>query len=108
MSKLNTAERKALEPTDFALPEERKYPIHNEAHARAALSRVAQYGTLDEEQKVRDAVHKKYPEMGIKTIKDLKDVASKKREKMAMEKAMKNHMESNEMMPDSEGEGDND
>lgn len=57
---LTTAARKALASSDFALPG-RRYPIHNEAHARNALARVSQYGTPDEQNKVRAAVHRRYP-----------------------------------------------
>lgn len=34
--------RKALSDADFALPEKRKYPIHDKAHVRNALARAAQ------------------------------------------------------------------
>ena len=60
---LTAAERHALPAKDFALPDER-YPIEDENHARNALARVAQHGTPEEQAKVREAVHKKYP--GIK------------------------------------------
>lgn len=64
MSMLNAAERNALKTGDFALPKQRAYPIHDLAHAKDALSRVAQNGTPDEQQKVRAAVHKRYPKLG--------------------------------------------
>jgi len=63
MSVLDAEARRALKTSDFALPKERAYPIHNLAHARDALSRVSQFGTPDEQQKVRAAVHKRYPEL---------------------------------------------
>lgn len=63
MSTLNAAERNKLKTSDFALPKERAYPIHNIAHARDALSRVSQYGTPEEQEKVRAAVHKRYPKL---------------------------------------------
>ncbi len=63
MSVLNSATRNALKTSDFALPKERAYPIHDLAHARNALERVSQYGTPDEQVKVRAAVHKRYPEL---------------------------------------------
>lgn len=62
--KLSAAERKKLKTSDFAIPGERKYPIQNEDHARSALSMVAKYGSPSEQEKVRAAVHKRYP--GIK------------------------------------------
>jgi hypothetical protein len=56
-------ERNALKSSDFALPKQRAYPIHDLAHARDALSRVAQSGTPDEQVRVRAAVHKRYPKL---------------------------------------------
>ena len=55
--------RKHIAPGNFALPG-RRYPIHDESHARNALSRVAQNGTPEEQAKVRAAVHRKYPNIG--------------------------------------------
>ena len=57
---------KALPAKFFAEPDKRKYPIENEAHARNALSRVAQSGTPAEKAKVKAAVKKKYPSIGKK------------------------------------------
>lgn len=62
MAKLTTKERKALPPSDFALPG-RNYPIENAAHARDALARVAQNGTATEIAAVHRAVRAKYPHM---------------------------------------------
>ena len=42
MSKLKTEERDDLSKSKFALPEERKYPVENKAHARNAKARAAQ------------------------------------------------------------------
>lgn len=42
MSKLKTEDREELPKNKFALPEERKYPIEDKAHARNAKSRAAQ------------------------------------------------------------------
>jgi hypothetical protein len=55
--------RNALKDKDFALPDERKYPIPDESHARNALARVAQHGTNEEQKKVRKAVEKRYPDL---------------------------------------------
>ncbi len=66
MAKLTSAARKALPAKAFAEPDKRKYPIENEAHARNALSRVAQSGTPAEKAKVKSAVKKKYPAIGKK------------------------------------------
>lgn len=73
-SDLTTEGRKDIPTSNFALPEERKYPIHDISHARNALARVAQHGTEEEQAKVRAAVYRKYP--------SLKDRAEKGAEKM--------------------------
>lgn len=49
---------------DFALPEQKKFPIPDEAHGRNALARASQYGSPEVQAKIRSAVHKKFP--GIK------------------------------------------
>lgn len=56
---LQTSTRNELPDSAFALPG-RRYPIHDLAHARNALSRVAQNGTPEEQRKVRAAVARKY------------------------------------------------
>lgn len=60
---LTAKSRDAISDDDFALAG-RRYPIHDAAHARNALARVAQNGTADEIKKVKAAVHKKYPNIG--------------------------------------------
>ena len=60
---LTSKTRNALPDKDFAVAG-RKYPIHDEVHARNALARVAQHGTPEEQATVKAAVHKRYP--GIK------------------------------------------
>lgn len=64
MAKLTYSQRKKLPKGAFAIPEERKYPIHDKAHARNALARVAAYGTPEEKRRVRAAVAKRYPDIG--------------------------------------------
>lgn len=61
--KLTTEERHDLPDSDFVFPKERKYPIPDESHARNALARVAQHGTEEEKEKVRAAVHAKFPDI---------------------------------------------
>lgn len=61
---LSSEERKKLPSHDFAIPETRSYPIHNEAHARNALARVSQFGSPSEKAKVHAAVHRRYPNIG--------------------------------------------
>lgn len=57
---LTTKARKHIAEDNFALPG-RRYPIHDESHARNALARVAQHGSSDEQAKVKAAVYHKYP-----------------------------------------------
>ncbi len=64
--KLSYEERKKLPDSAFAIPEKRKYPIHDLAHARNALARVAQHGTPEEQARVRAAVYRKYPQLKSK------------------------------------------
>ncbi|MFH1571638.1 MAG: hypothetical protein ABIL09_26855 [Gemmatimonadota bacterium] len=59
---LSGEQRKKLPGSDFALPG-RRYPIHDEAHARNALARVAQHGSPEEQAKVRAAVRRKFPKI---------------------------------------------
>jgi hypothetical protein len=71
---LSSNKRASLKKSDFAIPSKAKtkdakkesgnYPIPDEAHARSALSRVAQHGTPAEKKQVQAAVHKKYPNIG--------------------------------------------
>lgn len=60
MAVLTTKARKAIPTKEFALPG-RRYPIHDEAHARNALSRVAANGTPQEQAIVRAKVKRKFP-----------------------------------------------
>lgn len=62
---LDTKDRAKLKEDDFALPN-RRYPIHDKAHARAALSMVSRFGTPEEKEIVRKKVYSRYPEM-VKT-----------------------------------------
>lgn len=58
--KLTTKGRNQISEGNFALPG-RRYPIHDIAHGRNALARVAQHGTEEEKRRVRKAVSDKYP-----------------------------------------------
>ena len=64
MSKLSAKARKGLSASAFVFPGERRYPIHDRAHARNALARSAGKA---EEGKVRAAVHSRFPDIGEKT-----------------------------------------
>jgi hypothetical protein len=67
-AKLDAADRRALPKSAFAIPSKApgsgSYPIHDESHARAALSRAS---GKPEEGTVRAKVHAKYPNMGTKS-----------------------------------------
>lgn len=60
MSTLTTKGRDSLSDSSFALPN-RRYPIHDANHARAALSMVAKYGDEREKTIVRAKVKARYP-----------------------------------------------
>jgi len=61
--KLSYRARQQLSDSDFAIPEERRYPIPDIAHARNALARVSAFGTPEEKARVRRAVYSRYPEL---------------------------------------------
>jgi hypothetical protein len=57
MSKLDAADRKAIDPRQFAFPKERKEPLENATHVRNAIARFNQVkGVSDAE---RDAAWKR-------------------------------------------------
>jgi hypothetical protein len=58
---LSTKRRSDLPARSFAIPEDRAYPIHDEAHARNALARSS---GKPEAARVRRAVCRRYPNMG--------------------------------------------
>lgn len=69
---LTEASRDKIKKKSFAIPETRRYPIHDAAHARNALARVSQHGTPEEKERVRAAVARKWPGVvGSETKKDL-------------------------------------
>lgn len=71
---LSAKGRRQIAEGNFALPG-RRYPIHDRAHARNALARVAQHGTPGEQAAVRRAVEARFPNIG--------------KEKTAMDPALK-------------------
>jgi hypothetical protein len=64
MATLTAATRNQIPTRAFALPG-RRYPIADAAHARNALSRVSQFGSPAEKSRVRGAVHRRYPAIGL-------------------------------------------
>jgi hypothetical protein len=69
MAKLNAADRKALPPSKFALPDQRKDPIPNKSHAEEALTMGMRDASPAEKAEIRSNVHKAFPGVG-KTAKD--------------------------------------
>jgi type IV secretory pathway VirB9-like protein len=61
VAKLSAKKRKSLPKSAFAYPSKRAYPIHDKAHARAALSRAAQKKTSGSYAGVAAAVNRRYP-----------------------------------------------
>jgi len=61
--KLTTQQRRDLPEDVFALPN-RRYPIHDEKHARLALAMVVRFGSTKEKKRVQAAVHRRYPNIG--------------------------------------------
>jgi len=57
---LKSKKRKSLPSTSFALPSQRKYPIHDRSHAANALARSK---GKPEERTVKAAVCKRYPDL---------------------------------------------
>lgn len=69
-AKRNTqAGRKAMSPSSFGLPTQKKYRIDDPAHARDALARVAQHGSPTEQKQVQQRVAKKYPGINVTGVK---------------------------------------
>lgn len=69
MAKLTYRKRKKLPKKAFALEEERKYPIHDIAHARNALARVSAFGTPAEKKEVRREVYDAYPKLRRRSLR---------------------------------------
>ena len=66
--KLTYQQRKSLPSSTFVFPGERRYPIPDKSHARNALARVSQFGSSSEKSKVRAAVKRKFPKIGMKEM----------------------------------------
>ena len=79
MAKLKAKQRKNLPKTAFAYPSQRKYPIHDRAHARNALARAAQKKTMGSYAHVAAAVRRRYPDMAVGKKKRPTKSTSKRR-----------------------------
>jgi hypothetical protein len=64
MAKLSYKARKNLPASAFAGPG-KSYPIHDAAHARNALARVAQHGSPTLQAKIKAKVRKKFPAIAV-------------------------------------------
>ena len=71
MAELSYKQRENLPDSSFVYPGERKYPIHDLAHARNALARVSLFGSPEEKSHVRAAVYARYP--GLKKRKQQRE-----------------------------------
>jgi hypothetical protein len=67
MAVLTAKARKKIPAKEFALSGGR-YPIHDEAHARDALSRASANATPAEQAIIRRKVRAKYPNMKVNGI----------------------------------------
>ena len=66
MATLTTKKKKAEPKSDFALPEERKYPVPDASHARNAKARASQ---MEEAGKLSAADKKKIDSKADKVLK---------------------------------------
>jgi len=64
MGRLTSKERNELPKGDFAGPKG-SYPIPDKGHARAALSRVSEYGDPELKERVRRKVREKFPDIKL-------------------------------------------
>ncbi len=67
MAVLRAKTRNKLPNEDFALPG-RRYPLHDETHARDALARASANATPAEQAIIRRKVRAKYPNMKVNGI----------------------------------------
>lgn len=83
MSKLDTADRKAIPEKKYAFPKERKEPLENATHVRNAIARFNQVGGVSEAEKdaawkrIKTAAKKFNVEMDESSRKELKPSKTK-------------------------------
>ena len=63
MAQLSRKRRNRLPKSSFVYPAQRKYPIHDKAHARAALRLGKQRRTFGSISTIRRKVYKRYPSL---------------------------------------------
>ena len=79
MAKLTSKQRKHMPKSEFAGPH-RSFPIPDASHARNALARVADKPEAEKE-KVRAAVHRKFPSIGEGRDKTAKKTVKRSRKR---------------------------
>jgi len=60
---LSAKRRKALPRSAFVYPKQRKYPIDTKKRAAAAIAYGARHNTFGNVNKIKAAVHRRYPSM---------------------------------------------
>lgn len=60
---LSSKQRANLPASAYVFQKTRKYPIHDEQHARSAIQMVEAHGNEFEKRAVKAAVKKKYPDL---------------------------------------------
>lgn len=63
LAQLDAKKRGDLKPGDYAIPDEKAYPIHDRKHAANALARAQQNETGDRLKKVQDAACARHPDL---------------------------------------------
>lgn len=63
MAKLSAKRRKRLPKSSFVYPGQRKYPIHDKPHAKAALRMGARRDTYGSISTIKAKVYKRYPSL---------------------------------------------
>jgi hypothetical protein len=66
MAVLHAAERKKLPTKVFGLPEQRKYPLEDKAHARSALAYAKHDATPEDQKRIKSKVKRLFPSMKLK------------------------------------------
>ena len=67
-AELSYYDRQRLLPSDFGVPEKRKYPIHDEEHVRAAI-KLFNNCDPDDEKQLAEAIIKRMKRFGITDVK---------------------------------------
>ena len=69
-------DRRKLADADFALPNQRRYPIPDRLHARLAIGEARKWASAGERKQIAKAIKKRYPDMrteadGLASVKDV-------------------------------------